>query len=57
MDNGCKVEDVFDEIKVFLVVEIEDIKVIKVCGEEVWLIIDFVDIERGMVSVEFIVKF
>lgn len=55
-DNGRKVEDVLDEIKAFLVAEIEDIKATKARGEEVWPIIDFADIERGTVSAESIAK-
>lgn len=49
---GCIVEEVIFEIEEFLRVEVEGIKVIKFCGEEVWFIIDFVDIENGMVSEE-----
>lgn len=49
-ENGRTVEEVMDEIKAFLLAEIEDIKATKARGEEVWPIIDYADIESGTVS-------
>ena len=51
-DNGRTVEEVLDEIKEFLVAEIEDIQATKARGDEVWPIIDFADIENGTVTQE-----
>ena len=54
--TGRTVEEVVDEIKEFLVAEVEDIKAAKVRGEEVWPIINFSDIQNGTVSQDTIAK-
>lgn len=55
-EKGRTVEEVTDEIRTFLLGEIEDIKATKARGEEVWPIIDFADIERGTVGDSSIAK-
>jgi hypothetical protein len=55
-DHGRTVEEVLDEIKEFLLAEIEDIRATKARGEEVWPVIDFADIESGKVRAASIAK-
>ncbi len=50
--SGRAVADVISEIEEFLDAEVADIATAKARGEEVWPVIDYVDIENGTVTAE-----